>query len=162
VQLVIADAGPVNYLILIGHIELLPRLFQRVILPTAVQEELHDAGAPPMVRAWIASPPAWLEVVRSEPGRGPATLDGGEAAAIALAESLHADLLLIDERKGVTIARRMGLRVTGTLGLLEMAARERLIYFPAAIERLRCTTFRSPEGLLTAMLKNHERKAGDV
>ena len=39
-QLVIADTGPVNYLVPIGHIDLLPRLFQRVILPTAVKEEL--------------------------------------------------------------------------------------------------------------------------
>ncbi len=62
-QLVIADTGPVNYLILIGHIDLLPRLFSRVILPTAVEEELRDIGAPAAVRAWIGSPPAWLEIV---------------------------------------------------------------------------------------------------
>jgi predicted nucleic acid-binding protein len=33
VQLVIADTGPVNYLILIGHIDVLPALFEKVILP---------------------------------------------------------------------------------------------------------------------------------
>jgi predicted nucleic acid-binding protein len=161
-QLVIAVTGPVNYLILIGHIGLLPLLFQRVILPAAVREELHDAGAPAAVRAWIASPPPWLEIVQSGPGLGLATLDEGEAAVIALAESLHADLLLIDERKGVNIARRKGLRVTGTLGLLEMAAQERLIDFADAVERLRRTTFRSPEELLAAMLKKHESKGGDL
>lgn len=35
VRLVIADTGPVNYLILIGHIELLPHLFERVVLPSS-------------------------------------------------------------------------------------------------------------------------------
>src|ERR1035441_9824731 len=70
VRLVIADTGPVNYLILIGHINLLPRLFQRVILPTAVKEELHDIGAPVAVRAWIGSPPDWLEIVET-PGPAP-------------------------------------------------------------------------------------------
>jgi predicted nucleic acid-binding protein len=40
VQLVIADTSPVNYLILIGHIELLPALFEKVILPSAVRDEL--------------------------------------------------------------------------------------------------------------------------
>ncbi len=64
-QLVIADTGPVNYLILIGHIDPLPRIFQRVILPAAVKEELHDIDAPGAVPAWIGSPPAWLEIVRN-------------------------------------------------------------------------------------------------
>jgi predicted nucleic acid-binding protein len=47
-----------------------------------------------------------------------AALDPGEAAAIALAELLHADRLLIDERKGRAVARERGLRIQGTLGLL--------------------------------------------
>ena len=68
-RLVIADTGAVNYLILIGRIDLLPRLFQRVILPTAVREELHDIGAPVAVRAWIGSPPARLEIMET-PGPG--------------------------------------------------------------------------------------------
>jgi predicted nucleic acid-binding protein len=46
VRVVIADTGPVNYLILIGRIDLIPRLFQKVILPTAVQDELIDIAAP--------------------------------------------------------------------------------------------------------------------
>ncbi len=52
-----------------------------------------------------------------------ASLDHGEAAAIALAELLHAETLLIDERKGRDIARRRGLRIQGTLGLLVVARR---------------------------------------
>jgi predicted nucleic acid-binding protein len=160
-QLVIADTGPVNYLILIGHIDLLPRLFQRVILPTAVEEELGDFGAPAEVRAWIGSPPAWLEIMET-PGPGPATLGDGEAAVIALAVSLHADLVLIDERKGAHIARSQGLRVTGTLGLLELAAQSGLVDFAEAVERLRRTTFRAPRALLEAMLQKHRRDGGNA
>jgi predicted nucleic acid-binding protein len=159
-QLVIADTGPVNYLILIGHIDLLPRLFQRVILPTAVKEELDDMNAPAAVRAWIGSPPAWLEIMET-PGIGPTTLDEGEAAVIALAVSLHADLVLIDERKGAKVARDHGLRVTGTLGLLELAAQSGFVDFTEAAERLRLTTFRSPESLLDAMLRKYRRDSGD-
>jgi predicted nucleic acid-binding protein len=162
-RLVIADTGPVNYLILIGHIDLLPRLFQRVILPAAVKEELHDIGAPVAVRAWIGSPPDWLEIVET-PGFGPATpgLDEGEAAVIALAISLRADLVLIDERRGVKIARNQGLRVTGTLGLLELAAQSGLVDFTEVAERLRLTTFRSPEALLETMLRKHRRDGGNA
>jgi predicted nucleic acid-binding protein len=158
-RLVIADTGPVNYLILIGHIDLLPRLFQRVILPAAVEEELHDEDAPCVVRAWIESPPIWLEII-DPPGGGPSALDEGEAAVIALAIALHADLVLIDERKGAKFARRQGPRVTGTLGVLEFAAQAGLVDFTEAAERLRLTTFRSPVDLLEAMLRKHRKKGG--
>ena len=57
-----ADTGPINYLVLIGHIGLLPTLFQKVILPSAVQRELDDGETPPSVRDWIANPPVWVEV----------------------------------------------------------------------------------------------------
>ncbi len=39
-QLVVADTGPVNYLLLIGHLEILPALFDKVILPSIVRDEL--------------------------------------------------------------------------------------------------------------------------
>jgi predicted nucleic acid-binding protein len=159
VRLVIADTGPLNYLILIEHIDLLPRLFQKVVLPTAVQDELMDIDAPPEVRSWIARPPAWLEIVAAPGAMGPVILGAGETAVIALAESLHADLLLIDERKGVKIARNKGFRVTGTLGLLEVAAQAGLVDFVEAAERLRRTTFRSPDALLETMLKKYKGSA---
>ena len=92
----------------------------------------------------------------------PLGLHQGEAAAIALAVSLHADLLLMDERRGVKVARGKGFRVTGTLGLLEMAAQQGLVDFAEAAERLRQTTFRSPEALLDVMLKRNSKKGGDA
>ena len=61
-QLIIADTGPINYLVLIGNIDLLPVLFETVILPSAVEAELSDLDAPPSVRNWIAHPRAWLDV----------------------------------------------------------------------------------------------------
>jgi predicted nucleic acid-binding protein len=74
------------------------------------------------VRTWVKNLPLWLEV------RSPTTvsryhgLGPGEAEAIALAAELDADLLLIDERDGTAEAKRLGLNVTGTLGVLDMAA----------------------------------------
>jgi predicted nucleic acid-binding protein len=67
VRLVIADTGPVNYLILIGHIDLLPRMFERVVLPAVVQTELSDSLAPPAVQRWITDFPAWLEIAQTPP-----------------------------------------------------------------------------------------------
>lgn len=62
-RLVVADTGPLHYLVLIGHIELIPTLFESVFVPSEVQEELSRAEAPPDIRSWIANPPAWITVV---------------------------------------------------------------------------------------------------
>lgn len=165
-RLVIADTGPINYLLLIGNIDLLPVLFDKVFLPSAVQAELTNADAPPLVRNWIADPPAWLQVheTPSNPSDQASVeeLDEGEAAAIALAILLDADLLLMDDRKGVIVARGKGLRVTGTLGVLDLAAQRGLVDFAQAIGRIRQTSFRIPEALLDSLIKKHAQQARDV
>jgi predicted nucleic acid-binding protein len=61
-RLVVADTGPLNYLVLIEAIELLPRLFERVFTPEAVRAELLDQDAPAPVRAWAPQPPGWLDL----------------------------------------------------------------------------------------------------
>jgi predicted nucleic acid-binding protein len=166
VRLVIADTGPINYLILIGHIDLLPLLFRIVVLPSAVQEELSSFKAPASVRHWAANLPAWLEVRGAPLDQTDDALlkgiDAGEKAAIQLAASLQADLLLMDDREGVSAARRKGLRVTGTLGILDLAGQRNLADFAQAVERLRQTNFRIPAALLDTLLKKHAQNSGNV
>ena len=161
-RLVIADTGPINYLIQIGHIELLPRMFERAVLPGAVQIELSNPAAPPLVLRWIANPPVWLEIVKTQDLDTVTRLHKGEAAAIILASSLHADLLLMDDRKGVRAAKQRGLRVTGTLGVLDLAAGRGLVDFGLAIKKLERTNFRRPDALLAVLLKKHAQGSGDV
>jgi predicted nucleic acid-binding protein len=108
---VVADTGPVNYLLLIGAIDLLPRLFGSVLMPEAVRTELRHPGAPALVRAWADQPPSWLDV-RAVDVPTPAdptlrALDDGEAAAILLADQVRADLVLMDDRAPVMVARGM-------------------------------------------------------
>ncbi len=59
---VVADTGPLNYLLLINEIDLLTRLFERVHIPDAVRAELAHRAAPQIVRDWIEKPPPWLLV----------------------------------------------------------------------------------------------------
>jgi predicted nucleic acid-binding protein len=158
VRLVVADTSPLNYLILIEHIGLLSDLFKK--LPATVRRELASTKAPSPVRSWVADLPAWVEVCDAPPSQvqNPSLkgIDEGERGAIELAISLHADLLLMDDRKGVNAAQRMGLRVTGTLGILDLAARRGLLDFAQAVEQLRHTTFRVPHGVMDALLKKYE------
>jgi len=158
-RLVVADSGPLNYLVLIETIDVLPRLFEQILVPTAVYDELAHADAPPPVRAFVAHKPAWLEV-RSNPDlSGSETigsiLDEGERAAIALATSIGADLILMDDRSGVEVARRHGLTVTGTLGVLDLAARRGLVDLATAFAKLKATNFRYPPEIMDALLAQH-------
>jgi predicted nucleic acid-binding protein len=119
-----SGCGPLNYLLLIDAIELLPTLFGKLFAPAAVRTELLDQEAPAIVRAWAAQPPEWLDVGRvSSVIDDPAwvALDAGEREALALARTLNAELVLMDDRAGVAVALRQGLAVTGTLGVLDLA-----------------------------------------
>lgn len=95
-MLVVADSSPINALVCINRIEVLPGLFEVVVIPTEVASELSRPRTPPQVKEFIASPPSWL-IIR-EPNRIEliAKLDAGEQAAISLASELRTDFLLID------------------------------------------------------------------
>lgn len=135
-MLVVADASPLHYLILLGEQRLLEELFQSVSIPAAVANELSHERAPATVRQFITSPPTWL-VVRSESASIDLPhLDAGETAAICLAHAIQADLLLIDERRGTEVARALGIPAVGVVGLLEFAASRKSIDLRIAFDRL--------------------------
>ena len=153
-MIVVADSGPLHYLILLEHIELLRRFYGQVLVPEPVAGELSATAAPVAVREWIRKPPTWVEV-RPVPSDAVSMiteeLDLGERAAIALAETLHADLLLIDEAAGRAEAKRRHLRVTGTLGVLRAGAEQGFLNVPDLLERLKATSFYLDETLLSAV-----------
>jgi len=64
-MIVISDTSPINYLVLIGHVHILPQLFERIIVPPAVFTEINSPQAPTEVRNWLATTPDWLEVQTS-------------------------------------------------------------------------------------------------
>jgi len=122
-MLVVADTSPLRYLVVIQAIEILPLLYERVVVPQAVLAELQHPRSPREVRDWLATPPAWVEVRQPQQRIRRARLGPGEQDAIHLAEELHADHLLIDERKGRRLAQQQGVSVVGLLGVVLMARR---------------------------------------
>jgi predicted nucleic acid-binding protein len=153
-MIVVADSGPLHYLILLDHADLLHHFYGDVLVPEAVAVELSSPSAPLVVRDWISRAPSWLSVVHVESDQVQAVtddLDLGERAAIALAGVRHADLLLIDEAAGRAEAKRRNLRVTGTLGVLRVGAERGLVDVPGLMVRLKATTFYADDTLLTSV-----------
>src|SRR5271166_5210037 len=96
---VVCDMGPLHYLVLIGAVHVLPQLFTRVLIPSAVIAEMNHPDAPEVIRRWASSPPQWLEIkepvqIEDIPSLGRKGMRGaGEKAAIALAREQRVRLL---------------------------------------------------------------------
>jgi predicted nucleic acid-binding protein len=153
-MIVVADTSPINYLVLIDQIEILERLYGRILIPHAVHEELLSLKAPSPVRAWAKNPPGWLELLSPSANLNPpvSRLDRGETEAIALAEELHADWLLIDEAAGRDEATKRGLQTIGTLGILREGHRAGLLDLRTTLDRLSTTGFRVNQSLIQLLL----------
>jgi predicted nucleic acid-binding protein len=153
-MIVVADTAPLNYLILIGEIRLLPVLYGRVLIPPAVLGELSDPAAPDAVRRWIGQPSRWIEMRAPEriPVDFSADLGPGEREAIALSGETGAAALPIDDQDGRREAVRRKLAAVGTLGIIDLAGAHDLADLPLAISRLRATNFRASARLLQYVL----------
>ncbi len=102
-------------------LHLLPAIFRQVVITESVHRECQDAGAPPELRAWIANPPGWLNIVPNPAAILPevSSLDDGEAASITLAWEHRPDShLILDEKRGRRIAKALGLSLTGVLAII--------------------------------------------
>jgi predicted nucleic acid-binding protein len=153
-MIAVADASPLCYLVLIGEIHLLPKLFVQVAVPQAVIAELLHEDAPEEIRNWALNLPAWISTAATVDvvSGGLEKLQAGERAAIILAESIKADLILLDEKAARRAAAERGIRVTGILGVLGQAATGGLVDLASAIDRLRKTSFRCSPALLKTTL----------
>lgn len=157
-MIVVADTSPINYLLLIGHVDLLPRLYGRVVVPTSVALELSDADAPAVVKAWIENKPDWIDVSEANTHNHLLDfLDRGERDGIALAQALHADVILLDDLEARREAQIRKLYVTGTLGVLRDSAENGWINFSEAVAKLRSTNFRASPSLISRLLEQNKK-----
>jgi predicted nucleic acid-binding protein len=127
-RLVVVNTSPIISLSLVHKLPLLRDLYQQVIIPPAVRQEALRGGARSGVaelrRAdWVHTMPL------QDPSRADllSDLDRGEAEVLALAQENHADLVIIDERLARRHAQRLGLSLTGTLGVLLRAKKNGLV-----------------------------------
>ncbi len=151
-----ADASPIRYLVLIGAIVHLELLYGRILIPAVVSGELQASGTPFVVRDWMRTPPSWVEIVptfATDAIEGVSHhLDPGETQVLRTAMRYQSDLILIDERKGVREAQRLGLSSTGTLGVLVKCAEAGWVDLRLALEKLGKTNFRANPRLIQELL----------
>ncbi|MEM6316140.1 MAG: DUF3368 domain-containing protein [Bacteroidota bacterium] len=123
-MLVISDTSPITNLIQIGHLELLKKIYGSVFIPGQVYQELKDYEE----HSQILATNDWLIVKKVKDRRAVENLfeylDLGECEAIVLAKETTADLLIIDERKGRSVAKEQGLEIIGLLGVLAKGKQE--------------------------------------
>jgi predicted nucleic acid-binding protein len=143
-MIVISDTSPINYLVLIDEIDLLPTLYETIIIPSAIFDELTAEASPEKVKIWLKNKPEWLLVKKPSVKVTPETfrLDAGESEAIQIAKELNADLLIIDEKQGRRIAKAQGLKIIGLVGVLVVAAEKNLIEVDEIVAKLENTSFR--------------------
>lgn len=161
VRVVIVNATPIIALSLIGNLDILSALYNQVLVPPAVETEVLTGGKSKIgvgelqKSGWICVTPL------QDPRRADllSDLDRGEAEVIALAQEINADLVIIDERLARRHAGRLGLTLTGTLGVLLRAKQKNLIpSISPLIEVLQKNGIRLGEPLITKTL----RLAGEV
>lgn len=157
-MIVVCDTTPLNYLLLIGEVQLLPVLYERICIPAAVRREMQHPKAPQLVRSWVSNPPDWVFFEEDLPISSPEVLalDAGESQAIAAFELLQADFLLTDDWAARRLAETRGIRVVTTLLILDAAADRGLIHFEMVAEKLIKTNFRVETFLIDQLLEKHK------
>jgi predicted nucleic acid-binding protein len=155
-MIVVADATPLIYLAAIGKFDLLPDLYGRITVPSAVYEEVVIQGAGRWGAAEMASA-GWID---RETVRDPTKvvslqlrLDSGENEVVVLAEELRADLVLMDEMAGRHELDQRGVTFMGAVGVL-MQAKQRGFIGPLKpeLDRLRVCGFHLGDQLYRACL----------
>ena len=158
-KIVVADAGPLIGISRVHHLTLLQQLYGEILIPERVRAELklssHRPGAQRILQAiqagWIRSIPVQNSTQATLLGR---IIDAGEAEAIQLAIEQHADLLLIDDLNGRKTARRKGVPITGTGGMLVVAKRAGFLKAVApVVDELLLAGYRLSPALCQQILK---------
>ena len=126
-RLIVADTGPLIALARVEQLDVLPALFQRVLLTPIVLAECEarpDRGEGHHIRAALEAGCFALQAPRDAlPELG---IDPGETSALALALE-HSASVLMDDKAGRSVARQLGVSVIGTVGVLVLAKRRGLL-----------------------------------
>ena len=166
---IVSNATPLIYLAKIGRLQLLRSLFDEVVIPIEVKQEVVDAGKLLGQKdAFViekAIEEGWLKVLRVGLLKIPISLGKGETAVISLAVRKKVEQVLIDETAGRTAAKLMGLKPRGTVYVLLRSLKKRAIdldEFLDIMNQLAQRGFRLREQLYLEAISEARRIAGQT
>lgn len=125
-KLVIADAGALISLGLVGHIDLIEKVFGDFYIPNAVWEELQVYENPEFEKSFLFYLEKRVVKIKSR-NHLSVIMDYGESESVILYEELNADYLLIDDNKARIIAESFDVNCIGSIGLLMKAKQKGLV-----------------------------------
>lgn len=150
-KLIIADTSCLILLDNLDELEILYKLYREIHITSVIAEE------------YGSEIPKWIKVLNPENGEYQKILatnvDPGEASAIALGLEMQPCTLILDDNKARTLAKQLGLRFTGTMGVLLEAKQQGLILsMNEVLEKIRTTNFRLSKEIENKILQ----KAGEI
>jgi predicted nucleic acid-binding protein len=154
-SIVISDASPLIALSIINRLQILKSLWKNIVIPEAVYREVVVDGEGKTGADIIsAACKDWIKIFAVENTREveilKAVLDDGEAEVIALGQELKAKLLLLDNREPRLFASTANLNVIGTVGIIKLAWRKKLIEDPLSeLQKLKLNGFWITETLIS-------------
>lgn len=155
IKIVVVNATPIIALSFIQKLNLLQVLYGEVLIPPAVQLEVLAGGQNKVGIAELGQA-SWIRVMPlKDPRRADllSDLDRGEAEVIALAQEINADLVIIDERLARRHVKRLGLALTGVVGVLLKAKEQGFIQeIRPFLEQLRLNGIRLNDALIEEAL----------
>ena len=156
-QTIVGDSSPLIALAMIDRLDLLIKLYNRVVIPQAVWEEVTVTGIG-LPGASAVSQLPWLEI--QTPSRERLDIltilvDRGEAQSIALALAMPGSTVLLDDAQARRVAERFGVARIGTLGILRRAKKAGLIdAIKPHIEQIQANGIYIRQNLITAILQD--------
>lgn len=121
---VIVNSTPIIGLADIGQLDLLRQVYDHIIIPQAVYDEIIT----PSVKHQVDENSGWIIIKKiqddSQKRMYRAKLHAGEVEVMILAQEQNAELVILDDNAAKKTAKYLGLAVTGTLGVLLRAKRE--------------------------------------
>jgi predicted nucleic acid-binding protein len=136
---VVVNASPLITLFRSGQAGLLPQLFQKIIVPSAVWTEITGGERDdPAAQEMIVQPWPVREVVTASPRVAAWNLGDGETSVLSYALENPACRAIVDDAEARRCARTLGINTLGTGGILVLAKQRGLIVSVAVgLDRLR-------------------------
>jgi len=145
-NIVISDTSSLILFHKIGEFDLIRKVYKNISTTAEVAEEFSEQ-LPKWIKIESVKDKKYQEFLETQ-------VDIGEASAIALAKEMNNPLLLLDDLKARKLARKLNLKFTGTLGVINKAKQIGVIYkVKPLVDKLLSTNFRISENIINEFLR---------